>query len=82
MTKNLMKMRIKFPGIRVGGSAIRPNGSALSVRDDGFDTADHPFTEPYFYPVGMERRTGQDLPDDPTGLLSTPLVLFLDDIDG
>ena len=52
-----------------------------SILNNRFNPADYPVPEPDFDPVGMERRTGQDLPDDPAGLPAAPLVLFLDNID-
>ena len=56
--------------------------STLAIRNNRFNPADNPVSEPDFDPMRMERRAGQDLPDDSTGLFPASLVLFPDNIDG
>jgi hypothetical protein len=56
--------------------------STLAIRNNRFNPADNPVSEPDFDPMRMERRAGQDLHDDSTGLFPASLVLFPDNIDG
>jgi hypothetical protein len=56
--------------------------STLAIRNNRFNPADNPVSEPDFDPMRMERRAGQDLPDDSTGLFTASLVLFPDNING